>query len=1671
MTNNNRNESPQNNNDGTPAPAEMNPAVWEQILQVIAASVAWGQSQSHNASQCGSPGSPEPPEPCGPEGENNNNGDRNFSWKPADIGLFYPNMLKNWGDGDVVDKDNKNYYRNVYSFTNQVRVAAATRDAKQIRQNLDANLREEAELWWNTQLSEVICLGLVAHPNSVKEWCKALEKRFKVSPSEAWNKFTTTRYTLEDVRSHRSPTKYVITLMTAAKSCGQGESEFGLMIQAWMHINMPLHCDIDELKNGTIIEEFVNILLVKQANWYDSYSRAQLNRMIQRNQQGQYNSDRGNRGQNVYNRQPPFVSYYQPYQPARYRYSPYYPLKPSGQFNNQLQQQNSYQQWPQGALSNAQLNFRPSLQITSENERLSPEPFIPNQRYANQNRQPFNQPNHWGACDGYVERGCGGYGNQAYWSNENQSLEENPPTDDQADYQNFENVYYNGEYHEADMSDIQDNQHNVAYKSENTQKLKGEGTPEVDKVVDVEHVTETHILCRTCKQNFLSKNKLHLHLHAGCQKQPKIQKPESPKNTPTFIKFTAKREDTKGYEFRGWRYATALTRLTSKGKNEPICLNTECIMSLVNREFLMKQALKTTIKRMPSPIQVKGIETETHQCKEYADLAIYLSGDKIRTTVIEWEVHIVKDLKAKMLVGLDILGPEKISIMMNNTEAVIKSCNNIRVPLTVHSQLTNQVKKTILSEKTISIPSRSYATVNVVKTSLPKNQDLLFKSECQQGDSSVYAHIVDHTLSAVQVQNDTDMPLIILRKTCLSHVIEYEADGCYLADLKDAELAASIKVNQANWVRTCFCEVLTAATAFHLETTGQPERKIGHEVTVYGSSTIAAQVKAVIHSYPHLWEDCGNVTKVSEKEWMNIPLIDNWEAKYKSEQAHVYPISQNDWEVINKAFDKLQLQGRLKWTKTSTPFTFLCFVVWKNLSNETRKERVVVDIWALNKITMSDAYLVPSQADILAAVHGVNFIFTVDCSVFFYQWRVKRAHRHRLTVVLHQGQKTFKVAVMGYRNSSAYIQRMINRVLQRQRAYARAYVDNIVIFSNTLEEHLKHLHNVFVTLKRMRICLAPEKSFLTYPFIQLLGQWVDVLGLATLKDKLVAIAGLCFSISLSQLEKYLGLTGYLRQYIPKYAAIVKPLQLRKTFLNQGLRAKEAKGNARKRQAITTRLNEPTSKELNAFHHLQTLFFWPTMLVHFLSKRQLYVDLDAFKEFEFEAHVYHTKKAEKDKTPQQKSMEPILFLSQLLTDAKTRYWPTELEVAELVWVLKKTRHLIEAAEQSTIMYTDHAAAVEIEHQFSLNTTAVEKLNLRLVRASEYLQRFQLKIQYKPGKTNIIPDALSRLPSSNNVHERLASREYQPESDESILEALQADVSTATYAETLVKVSPELQQRLKNNYTKEPRWGRILKMLNNNNTLGLNAAKLPYELKDGLVYYKDIEKGPRLCIPHSLHGEVFKLAHDEMKHSEYACTHERLTDALYIYDLFKNLHEYLQHCPQCQLNQTPCHKPYGALQPILSLLRPFHTLTIDFILALSVTKASETYETIMSVTDKFSKAVTLIPERNTMTAEDWAICLLNRLTLLNWGLSRAIISDWDRKFFSNLWKGIFKQLKVDLLYLTAYHSQTDSSFKTTNKTVEIALQYWIMTLKCPEEWPKSLPRLQAALNNSTKYSSTQ
>ena len=121
----------------------------------------------------------------------------------------------------------------------------------------------------------------------------------------------------------------------------------------------------------------------------------------------------------------------------------------------------------------------------------------------------------------------------------------------------------------------------------------------------------------------------------------------------------------------------------------------------------------------------------------------------------------------------------------------------------------------------------------------------------------------------------------------------------------------------------------------------------------------------------------------------------------------------------------------------------------------------MVDIRGLNKIAEDDCYPMPLQIDITSAVAGARFITTVDATSFFYQFLVSEQDRNKFTVVSHQGQEYFKVAVMGFKNSPAYVQRRIDIILCPFQEFARAYIDDIVIFSTSFEEHVAHLHCVF----------------------------------------------------------------------------------------------------------------------------------------------------------------------------------------------------------------------------------------------------------------------------------------------------------------------------------------------------------------------------------------------------------------------------------------------------------------------------------------------------------------------------------------------------------------------------------------------------------------------------------
>ncbi|RDI80893.1 hypothetical protein Vi05172_g9104 [Venturia inaequalis] len=154
--------------------------------------------------------------------------------------------------------------------------------------------------------------------------------------------------------------------------------------------------------------------------------------------------------------------------------------------------------------------------------------------------------------------------------------------------------------------------------------------------------------------------------------------------------------------------------------------------------------------------------------------------------------------------------------------------------------------------------------------------------------------------------------------------------------------------------------------------------------------------------------------------------------------------------------------------------------------------------------------------------------------------------------------------------------------------------------------------------------------------------------------------------------------------------------------------------------------------------------------------------------------------------------------------------------------------------------------------------------------------------------------------------------------------------------------------------------------------------------------------------------------------------------------RTLKKYIDHCPDCLVNKTPRHLPYGELHPIVTKPAPFVTICIDFVTNLPPT-TSAAYDTLLTVTCKFSKTILLIPGKSDWSAEEWVAVLLRELKAHNWGIPTNIISDRDSRFMDRLWKAMFAIMRTKFMFSTAWHPQTDGQSERTNQTVEIAIRY--------------------------------
>ena len=204
--------------------------------------------------------------------------------------------------------------------------------------------------------------------------------------------------------------------------------------------------------------------------------------------------------------------------------------------------------------------------------------------------------------------------------------------------------------------------------------------------------------------------------------------------------------------------------------------------------------------------------------------------------------------------------------------------------------------------------------------------------------------------------------------------------------------------------------------------------------------------------------------------------------------------------------------------------------------------QLCIDYRRLNAETVMDAYPMPRVDDILDQVGQAKYITTLDLAKGYY-WQVPVAEedRHKTAFITTKGLYQFKMMPFGLYGAPATFQRMMDEVIRGMSQFTSAYLDDLIMFSATWEDHLSHLRAVLVRLREVGLTTKPSKCQLAMAQCTYLGH---VVGNGVVKPeatKLHTIKQFPLPTMKKQVQSFLGLTGYYRHFIPNYATIAAPL--------------------------------------------------------------------------------------------------------------------------------------------------------------------------------------------------------------------------------------------------------------------------------------------------------------------------------------------------------------------------------------------------------------------------------------------------------------------------------------------------------------------------------------------------
>ena len=380
--------------------------------------------------------------------------------------------------------------------------------------------------------------------------------------------------------------------------------------------------------------------------------------------------------------------------------------------------------------------------------------------------------------------------------------------------------------------------------------------------------------------------------------------------------------------------------------------------------------------------------------------------------------------------------------------------------------------------------------------------------------------------------------------------------------------------------------------------------------------------------------------------------------------------------------------------------------------------RPCIDYRGLNKITIRNRYPLPLMSSAFDLLQGAVVFTKLDLRNAYHLVRIRRGDEWKTAFNTPSGHYEYQVMPFGLTNAPAVFQALINDCLRDMiNRFVFVYLDDILIFSNSQQEHRLHVRQVLQRLLQNHLFVKAQKCEFHRPEVSFLGYILREAQIEMDPGKTKAVRDWRPPRSIKEVQQFLGFANFYRKFIRGFGSVAEPISAL---------TKKGKG---------TFVWSP--KADRAFCELKARFSSAPILVLPDPSRSFIVEVDAS---EVGVGAILSQRATDGK------IHPCAFYSHRLTPTESRYDVGDRELLAVKMALEEWRHWLEGAQHPFLVWTDHRNLEYLQ--------VAKHLNPRQSRWSLFFSRFDFTLSYRPGSKNVKPDALSRQfsPAKRDGEER-------------------------------------------------------------------------------------------------------------------------------------------------------------------------------------------------------------------------------------------------------------------------------------------------------------------------------